>query len=459
MSDRVRVRDSTDAPGRPGDGVKLLALAVGFVMATLDATVVTVAAVDIADDMGLGAAALTWLMDGYILSFASLLLLSGSLADRFGARRTYLAGLTLFVIASTMCGLADSGGLLIASRIVQGAAAALFMPSSLSLLVGAFGEPRRRASILGYWTAIVSTASGLGPVVGGVLVDTLGWRSIFLVNIPFGILGAILTLRRIDSSPRRPRALSLASNAAGAGLLAALSIALIQGPHLGWSSPQVIALATTGVLAAGVLVLSERSVASPLIPRSLLANPTFVATTIIGLLLNFGLFGLIFMLGVVLQRAWGLTPMMAGMWLLPMMAVFVLGNLTFARLARRVGSRRPVLVALPLAAVGLATMVTVSASTPYAVLAVVVGVANFCVGVTVPALTAALMAAASGHANTAAALLNANRQVGALLGVAVAGTVLADTADWYHAASVAFTVAALAYGAAACLAWRIPRST
>jgi DHA2 family methylenomycin A resistance protein-like MFS transporter len=176
----------------------------------------------------------------------------------------------------------------------------------------------------------------------------------------------------------------------------------------------------------------------------------------IGLLLNLALFGSIFMLGVFFQRAWGLTAMAAGVWLFPMMVVFVLGNLTFARLARRLGSRRPILVALPLAAVGLATMVTVSASTPYAVLAIAVGVANFCVGVTVPALTATVMEAASGHANTAAALLNANRQVGALLGVAAAGTALATATNWYHAASVAFAVTALAYGAAACLAWSLP---
>lgn len=161
------------------------------------------------------------------------------------------------------------------------------------------------------------------------------------------------------------------------------------------------------------------------------------------------------MLGVFFQRAWGLLPMRAGVLLLPMMAVFVLGNLTFARLARHVGTRTPVLVALAVAAVASATMVTLSPATSYAMLALTLGAANFCVGVTVPALTATLMEAAGGHANTAGALLNANRQVGALLGVAVAGTVLAGATDWYHAASVAFGVTALAYGVAAFLAWRL----
>jgi DHA2 family methylenomycin A resistance protein-like MFS transporter len=455
---RLDTPGTSQAPARFGDGARLLGLAIGFVMATLDATVVTVAAVDIADDMGMGPTGLTWLMDGYILSFASLLLLAGSLADRFGARRTYLAGLVLFVAASTVCGLAGSSEILIAARVVQGAGAALFMPSSLALLVGAFPEPRRRATVLGYWTAIVSTASGLGPVVGGVLVGTLGWRSIFLVNIPFGIAGAVLMLRWISSPPRRPRGLNLAGNAAGVGLLAALSIALIEGPQLGWGSARSTAIFAVAALCAGALVLSERYVADPLIPRPLRGSPVFRGAVVIGLLLNLALFGSIFMLGVFFQRAWGLTPIKAGVLLLPMMVVFVLGNLTFARLSRRIGNRRPILVALGVATVASATMVAVSASTPYPVLAVAVGVANFCVGVTVPALTATLMEAASGNASMAGALLNANRQVGALLGVAAAGTVLTGATDWYQAASVTFAVTALAYAAAAALAWRLPRS-
>lgn len=454
-TDRADTPETAQAPARSGDSARLLALAIGFVMASLDATVVTVAAVGIADDLHLGPTGLTWLLDGYILSFASLLPLAGSLADRFGARRIYLTGLTLFVAASAVCGLADNGELLIAARVVQGAGAALFMPSSLALLVGAFPDLRRRATVLGYWTAIVSTASGLGPVIGGLLVGTLGWRSIFLVNIPLGIVGAILTLRWISPSPGRPRALNLASNASGIGLLAALSIALIEGPRLGWGSLRSTALFAVAALCAGALVRSELSAADPLIPRSLRRSRVFRGAVFIGLLLNLALFGSIFMLGVFFQRAWGVTPIKAGVLLVPMMAVFVLGNLTFARLAPRVGSRRPVLVMLSIAAVATATMAAISASTPYAVLAVAIGIADFCVGVTVPALTATLMEAASGHANTAGALLNANRQVGALLGVAAAGTVLAGATNWYHAASVVFVVTALAYGAAACLAWRL----
>ncbi|WP_161952729.1 MFS transporter [Actinoplanes sp. TFC3] len=458
-ADRLDTLGTAVAPARPGDGARLLALAIGFVMATLDATVVTVAAVDIADDMAIGPTGLTWLMDSYILSFASLLLLAGSLADRFGARRTYLAGLALFIAASTVCGLAGDGGLLVGARVVQGAGAALFMPSSLVLLVGAFPEPRRQAIVLGYWTAIVSTASGLGPVIGGVLVGTLGWRSIFLVNIPFGIAGAVLTMRWISPSPRRPRGLNLASNVASAGLLAALSIVLIEGPKQGWTSFPSVAILTVAALCVSALVVSERFAADPLISRSLRGSPVFRAAVSIGLLLNLALFGSIFMLGVFFQRAWGLSPMQAGWSLLPMLVVFVLGNLTFARLVHRFGSRRPGLVALCVAAAASATMVTISAATPYALLAVAVGVANFCVGVTVPALTATLMEVAGSHASTAAALLNANRQVGALLGVAAAGSVIAAPTDWYHAASVAFAVIALAYGTAACLASRLARST
>jgi DHA2 family methylenomycin A resistance protein-like MFS transporter len=206
------------------------------------------------------------------------------------------------------------------------------------------------------------------------------------------------------------------------------------------------------------LVASERTSPDPLLPRTLLGNSVFRSASGIGFLLNFGLFGVIFMLGIFFQHAKGATPFQTGVLLLPMTIVFVLGNLAFAPLARKVGSRRTLQVALIVAAVGTGAMTAVSADTPYWLLALVTAAVNFGVGMAVPAMTATLMGAAEPQdSNIAAALLNANRQVGSLLGVAVAGMIFSLDPDWYGAAGATFAVAAVAYAAAAALSLSLVR--
>ncbi|MEH6379315.1 MFS transporter, partial [Streptomyces sp. KLMMK] len=173
------------APARPALGI--LTLALGFVLASLDVTIINIAGPSLRTGLGLSLSGLTWVVSGYVLAFAALLLLAGSLAGRYGARRTYLAGLALFTAASLLAAVAPGAGVLIAGRILQGAGAALFMPSSLTLLLAAFPGTRERARVLGLWSAIVSVAAGLGPAVGGLLVGTFGWRSVFLINLPLGL--------------------------------------------------------------------------------------------------------------------------------------------------------------------------------------------------------------------------------------------------------------------------------
>jgi DHA2 family methylenomycin A resistance protein-like MFS transporter len=437
----------------------LVALAMGFVMATLDVTVVNVATANIQANLGISLAGLTWVVDGYILTFASLLLTGGSLANRYGDKTVYMGGLTLFVAASLLCAAAPTGTVLVAARLLQGAGAALFMPSSLSLLALAYPDEKQRARMFGIWSAIVSISSGIGPFVGGVMVDAFGWRSIFAINLPIGILGLLMTQRIIASSPRMQNEWNIASHGLGLLSLTGLSFALIEGPSYGWTSPPIVGSISLAAISAILFLLRERKAVNPILPGALVRDLRFSAANLVGLLLNLALFGGMFMLSLFLQQAQGARPMIAGLQLLPMMIVFVAGNLLFARVAPRMGTQLPMLVALIAAGVGSLLLAAIGPTTSYVSLAAIYATVNLGVGVSVPAMTATVMEAAGrAHANIAGAVLNANRQIGALVGVAVVGVVLHESADWYQGANTTFLIVALAYLTAAWLVWRFVRS-
>lgn len=454
-SDAASAQAPEDAVGQKSDpgggpGLKLAALAAGFVMATVDATVVNIAGTKIRTLLRLNFSELTWVIDGYVLTFASLLLLAGSLADRFGAKKIYLQGMVVFVAASAACGFASNGLALITARLIQGAGAALFMPASLTLLTNSFPDPKLRTRMVGLWTAIVSTFTALGPVIGGVLVGALGWRSIFVFNLPIGVAGIFLTRRYIAAIPAqrvRPRVLG---NALGVLGLVALSFTLIEGPSFGWSSVPVLLSGAAAVVFLVALVVQQRRSSAPVVPLDLFRDSRFTAANLVGFLINFGLMGGIFMLGLFLQNARGASPFLAGVQMLPMMAGPLVGNLTFARYSHRWGVRRPLIAALFLAGVASAALLGISDSTPYWMLAAAVGIANFGIGVSAPAMTFALMESAGAeHANIASSMLNTNRQFGGLVGVAVIGIALAHPDNWYVGARTSFLVTALCYGAAA----------
>lgn len=442
------------APGR-GGGAQLLVLALGFVMASLDTGIMNVASNDLRARLGLSMSGLTWVVDGYVLAFAALLLLAGSLAKRYGARRVYLVGLALFTAASLLGAVAPNGGVLVAARFTQGVGAALFMPSSLSLLMHAFPEPARRAKVLGIWSAIVSTSVGLAPSIGGLLVGTLGWRSIFLVNLPIGLLGLLLTRRVVAAVPGRGSTLGGAGHALGLLALGALSFALIEGPGEGWSAPPVLGAAALAAVAATGFVLRERAVRSPILPVSLFADSRFSAANAVGFLFNFAFYGVLFVLGLFLQTARGADPVTAGLQMLPAVLVIPLGNLLYARFGARIGNRAALTASLAVSAAGYVLLVVLLApGLPYWVLALILAAANVGSGVASPAMTGVLMEAAGReHADIGSATLNANRQVGSLVGIAGMGAVLTGAGGGYQGAGYAFGLTALALAAAAGIAW------
>lgn len=446
-------------PSAPA-GLTLTALATGFVMAALDVTVVNVAGADIGNQLDASLAQLTWIIDGYVLTFSALLILGGSLADRFGAKSVYLAGMAVFFAASLACALAPTAQALTAARFVQGAGAALFMPSSLSLLVFAFPDKRQRARMLGLWSAIVATAAGLGPTVGGLLVGAFGWRAIFLINLPIGLLGLVLTRRYIARAPRRDIPVTVPGHALWILALSAVSFALIEGPRLGWGSIAMLAAYTVFLFAAALLGVHERRAEQLVMPWKLFRRNAFTGANLVGFLFNLALYGSMFMLALYLQHARGASAFQAGLALLPMTIWFPLGNLVYTRVSARFSNAALLSVFLSIASAASLTMVSISAATPYWVLALAVSIANIGAGIISPAMTAALIdAAGTENANVAGAVLNANRQIGTLVGIAAMAVVLSTVTDWHHAAAVSFLVIGLTYlGAAACACWLIARA-
>ncbi|GGU44599.1 methylenomycin A resistance protein [Streptomyces albospinus] len=442
-------------PATSRGGIQLLVLALGFVMASLDTGIMNVAANDLRARLGLTMSGLTWVVDGYVLAFAALLLLAGSLAKRFGARRIYLVGLAVFTAASLLGAAAPDGGVLVAARFAQGAGAALFMPSSLSLLMNAFPEPARRTKVLGIWSAIVSTSVGLAPTIGGLLVGTLGWRSIFLVNLPIGIAGLLLTRRVIAAVPARRSALGGTGHVLGLLALGALSYALIEGPAEGWAAPDVLGALALAVLAAAGFLVRERTTGTPILPVALFADSRFSAANVVGFLFNFAFYGALFVLGLFLQNARGASPVTAGLQMLPAVLVIPVGNMLYARIGQRIGNRAALAASLALSAAGYALLFLLLApGLPYAVIAVVLAVTNIGSGVASPAMTGVLMEAAGReHADIGSATLNANRQVGSLVGIAGMGAVLTGADGGFQGAGHAFALTAVALAAAAVVGW------
>ncbi|MEV5574751.1 MFS transporter [Spirillospora sp. NPDC052269] len=440
----------------PSGPMKITALAAGFVMASLDTTVMQVAGATIQERLHASLSQLTWAVDGYVLTFAALLMLAGGLANRVGARRVYMWGMGIFAVASLASALAPGIEVLIAARLLQGAGAALFMPSSLALLVRSFPDARERAKVVGIWSAIVSSSMALGPTVGGVMVGAFGWPSIFLINLPIGVAGMLLTRRYIAPAEGDARPLAVPGQAALIAGLAGVSYALIEGPQLGWGSAPVLGAVTVAVLAAVLLVVHERRTDNQVMPWTLFRGARFAGANAVGFLFNAAFYGSLFMIALYLQHARGASPVRAGLEILPLTIFIPVSNIAFARVSGRVAAGPLLAVSFLVAGVASLAMVALSPATPYWVLAVALALTSIAGGLISPAMTAATVdAAGTRHANTAGSVLNANRQVGSLVGIASIGAVLAAAPDWTAGAALSFLLIGAAYVAGAVISWRL----
>lgn len=462
----LRAQDDVVAIGKqssiPRPSMVLTAAMMGVVLVTLDVSVVNVALESLRASFGVRIGGLQWVLNIYTLAYAVFLLSAGALGDRIGARGTFLLGFVVFTGCSVACGLAPSFAALLVARLLQGVGAALLVPSAMALLHRAFPDPGERASAIGLWAGAGSFALAGGPVVGGALIAYFGWRSVFLINLPIGLVGIWLTLRHAPRPVRTiSRPLDLPGQIMGAVTLACLTGAITQASALGWTNPWIVGgLLATAFGGVAFLRIEARS-AHPMMPLELFRSRSFSAGSLVGFVANLVFYGLVFVFSLFFQSVQAKSAFATGLAFVPMTAVIMVVNVCAGRLNARFGVRPAMIAGLIVAAAGYLAMLPVDVASSYWALAPAFVLAGSGIALTVPSvMAAALTGTDAGRAGIGSGVLNAARQVGGAIGVALFGSILGTSAgDRFVGGmriSIALAVGAL-IAAAAVAAFYLPR--
>lgn len=452
-----------DAPGvNTSIGRIIAATSFAFVVTQLDVTIVNVALPHIASDLAMRVAGLQWVVDAYTLPFAVLMLSAGVLGDRFGSRRAYLTGLAIFAFASLACGLAANAATLIAARAMQGAGAALLIPSSLALLNhAAAADHSLRARSIGLWTAAGSVAIASGPIIGGLLLASMGWRSIFLVNVPLCAIGAVLTVRAIPSSApeRTTHHLDLFGQSLAILALTGLTSAVIEFRPLGIAHPLVIGGAVLAIIAGIAFYAVETKSSEPMLPFSLFHLPNFTPAVIFGTLMNLAYYGMIFVLSLYLQESRGYSALQTGLAYLPLTATFIFSNVASGMVAARTGPRPPMIIGALVTVGGFALLSRLGSTTPYLAMLLPFVIIPSGMGFAIPAMTATVLSSVDrSRSGTASAVVNAARQTGGAIGVALFGAMMGSApAQIVRGLELASLTSVALLLVAAMLAWKYIR--
>jgi EmrB/QacA subfamily drug resistance transporter len=389
----------------------------------LDSTIVNIALPSIHRSFHSSLSGLQWAIDAYTLVLASLLMLSGSSADRIGRRRVFQVGLSLFSLGSLLCGLAPSLPTLVAARVLQAIGGSMLNPVAMSIIRNVFVDPRERAQAIGVWGGVVGVSMALGPVLGGALVDSVGWRSVFFVNVPIGILAIVLTALRVpESRAEHPRRIDPVGQILIIVALATLTYAIIEGPSAGWLSLQTLGLFAVAAAAFAGLVSFELRRDEPLLQVRFFRSAPFSGASAIAVTMFAAMGGFLFLNTLYLQDVRGLSPLVAGLYTLPMAGVmFVVAPLSGRFVANR-GTRAPLVGGgVALAASGL-ILTTLSAHSSLGLLLIAYALFGLGSGLVNPPITnTAVSGMPSAQAGVAAAVASTSRQVGQTLGVAVLG--------------------------------------
>jgi EmrB/QacA subfamily drug resistance transporter len=425
--------------GEPRGRWVLAATVLGSGMAFVDSTVVNVALPRIGEDLNSGLAGLTWTINGYTLTLASLILLGGSLGDRFGRRRVFVIGVIWFALASLLCGLAPNVEMLIAARALQGIGGALLTPGSLAILQSSF-RPQDRARAIGAWSGLGGIAGAAGPFLGGWLVETASWRWVFLINLPLAVAVVLVTARHVPESrdPSASHHIDIAGAVLGAVGLGALTYGLIAWQDRGFSDPVVLLSLGVGVAGLIAFLLREKLSNEPMLPLSIFSSALFSATNAVTFAVYAALGGLFFWLVLDLQVVAEFSPISAGLSLLPITVIMLFLSARMGALAQRIGPRRPMTVGPLLCAAGALWLSRLDSGATYAA-DVLPPVVLFGLGLslTVAPLTSTVLAAAPDeHAGLASGVNNAVARVAGLLAVAVLPLVAGLGGDAYHDAGL-----------------------
>jgi MFS transporter, DHA2 family, methylenomycin A resistance protein len=419
----------SNSTGKLANALLLLGLSLGYFMVLMDMTVVSVALPAIRSDLGGGISGLQWVVNAYTIVFAGLLLSMGAFADKLGARRVYICGLVLFLVASAISATVSSLGALIGLRSILGIGGAALMPASLTLLAHAYPEPAERARALGIWAAVTGAAMAAGPVVGGLLVDSFSWRSIFLLNVPLAVISLIMTFLFVRETDRKPRqSFDLGGQTTAIAAIAALSFGLMEGETYGWNSPVILGAFIVALLCSIIFLIVEAKGKTPLLSLQLFRNTTVWAGMLAGMAINIGLSGILFVLPLFFQQTRGLSAHIAGLALLPMMIPLAFNPILTGRIVGRIGARIPMTVGFSLGAVGTLLQVWTEVNTSYALTLIGLLLIGFGVSFTIPSLMAAVMSSVpKEQTGTVSGALNSSRQLGATLGVAILGSILSGS--------------------------------
>jgi EmrB/QacA subfamily drug resistance transporter len=419
--------------------VILATCCLSLLLVTMDVTIVNVALPAIRKDLGASVGGLQWSIDGYTLVVACFLMLAGSLADRHGRRRTFQAGLLLFSLGSLLCSLAPSTPLLVAFRVVQALGGAMLNPVAMSIIVNTFTDPRERARAIGVWGAVFGISMALGPVVGGFLTLHVGWRSIFWINVPIGLLAILLAARFVpESRAAKARRADPVGQLLLVGLLASLTSGVIEGRRLGWGSPVIVASFAIAAASLALLLAYEKRRSEPLVDLRFFRSIPFAMATLVAVIAFASLSGFLFLNSLYLQDARGLNPSEAGMCTLPLAAALVVCSPISGRLVGAGHVRLALTVAGTAIAAAALLLVDLRNDTPLAKLLVAYSVFGIGFGmVNAPITFTAVSGMPRAQAGVAAATASTSRQVGASLGVAVAGTLAGEGIRVPHSAAFA----------------------
>jgi MFS transporter, DHA2 family, methylenomycin A resistance protein len=443
----------SSVPSKTATLLTLAAMSLGYGVVQLDVTIVNTALNAIGTSLGGGVSELQWVVNAYTIAFAAFILTAGALGDRIGAKRVFMAGFALFTLASAACAMAPNAAILILARCVQGLAAAILVPNSLALLSHAYPDDKSRGRAVAIWAAGASLALTAGPFVGGGLITLVGWRSIFLVNLPIGLAGLWLTWRFAGETTRSPdREIDLPGQLTAIAALGSLAGAIIEGGSLGWENPLVLAGFVAAAVFAVLFVWREARASQPMLPLSLFRHRMFALTSLVGLLVNVAIYGLIFVLSLYFQQVNGLSAFETGLAFVPMMAAVLPVNLIAPRVTEAIGAPATIAAGAAFSAAGCLATLGIAADTSYWAICLQLIAMSTGLGLLVPPLTSTLLGSVEkSRSGIAAGVLNATRQTGSVLGVALFGALVGRSSAFMaglHASLVISAGVLLTAGAA-----------
>jgi EmrB/QacA subfamily drug resistance transporter len=406
--------------------IVLLTMCFALAMAMLDNTVVNVALKTINDDLNAGVSGLQWIVDGYVLAFASLLLTGVILGDKYGRKRMFLAGVCVFTLASLGCGLSNSTGMLIVFRALQGAGGALLMPGTLSIITVTF-PPKERAKAIGLWAGVSGLALALGPTLGGYLVEHVSWQSVFFINVPIGIVAfvvAVFTVR--ESRSDEARYLDITGLTLGSLTLFFATYGLIEANQKGWSDPLIVGSLVGAAVLLAFFLRAEARNEHAMMPLRFFRIPAFSAGNAVAFAISLGMFATFFFLSLYMQEIHQYTPFQTGLRFLPLTLMIIVTAPNAGKYASTHGSRGPMTYGLLLAGSGLLLLgLTLKVDTSYLYLVPIFMVMGHGMAATMAPMTAAVMnAVGPQRAGLGSAMTNTSRETGGVFGIALLGTLL-----------------------------------